>query len=51
MTCYEADFQGTLAPSEEIEELRWITSDCPRELLTTTGIMILEDLKAKDRID
>lgn len=25
MTCYTADYQGTLAPSSEIEELIWLT--------------------------
>uniref|UniRef100_A0A7S2XTS8 Nudix hydrolase domain-containing protein n=1 Tax=Attheya septentrionalis TaxID=420275 RepID=A0A7S2XTS8_9STRA len=52
MTCYSADsYQGTLTPNEEIEELRWITSTCPHEDLTVTGIMILQDLKAKNLID
>ena len=51
MTCYTADFEGTLEPSQEIEEIRWITSKCEHELLTVTGVMILDDLKAKDMID
>mmetsp|Transcript_6893 Transcript_6893/g.9005 ORF Transcript_6893/g.9005 Transcript_6893/m.9005 type:complete len:181 (-) Transcript_6893:282-824(-) len=51
LTCYSADYQGTLCPNEEIEELRWITSDCPASDLTVTGIMLLEDLKSKDMID
>lgn len=52
MTCYTADYyRGTLAPSQEIEELRWITSDCPHADLSVTGIMILEDLKEKGLID
>lgn len=25
MTCYTADYQGTLAPSSEVEELAWLT--------------------------
>ena len=25
MTCYTADYQGTLAPSSEIDELTWLT--------------------------
>ena len=25
MTCYTADYQGTLAPSSEIDELAWLT--------------------------
>jgi len=51
MTCYTADYVGTLTPSNEIEELRWIVSSEDRASLSVTGIMILEDLKAKDLID
>ena len=51
MTCYTADFQGVLAANEEIEELRWICSDCPEADLTVTGRMILADLKAKGLVD
>ena len=29
MTCYTADFAGTLTADQEIEELRWIGSSCP----------------------
>ena len=42
---------GTVQPSQEIEELRWVTSDCPHSDLSVTGVMILDDLKAKDLID
>jgi 8-oxo-dGTP diphosphatase len=51
MRCYTADYVGTLQPSEEVEELAWIRSDFPREKLTLTGIMILDDLKEKGLID
>ena len=51
MTCYTADFEGTLQASQEIEELAWVGSDCDPELLSVTGRMILEDLKKKDLID
>ena len=51
MTCYTADFQGSLQPSEEVEELNWIDSTFPEEKLTLAGRMILEDLKVKDLID
>ena len=51
MTCYTSDFDGDLTPQSEIEELKWINSSCPREILTETGIMILEDLKEKNLID
>lgn len=51
MTCYTADYDGDLFANEEIEELRWITSDCPASGLSVTGRMILADLKAKNLID
>ena len=52
MTCYEADnYRGTLKASEEVEELEWIDSTFPEEKLTITGILVLNDLKAKDLID
>mmetsp|Transcript_21081 Transcript_21081/g.60438 ORF Transcript_21081/g.60438 Transcript_21081/m.60438 type:complete len:165 (-) Transcript_21081:29-523(-) len=51
MTCYEADYTGELKESFEIEEMKWITSDFEHRYLTVTGIMILDDLKAKGLID
>ena len=51
MTCYTADYEGTLTPSNEIEELRWIDSSCPHSDLSVTGVMILEDLKARSLVD
>ena len=51
MTCYTAQFLGTLTASNEIEELKWIDSSCPHEQLSVTGVMILEDLKMKGLID
>lgn len=50
LTCYEAEYAGTPAPSNEIAELRWITSE-DTKLLSVTGVMLVEDLKAKDLID
>ncbi|EOD03960.1 hypothetical protein EMIHUDRAFT_466333 [Emiliania huxleyi CCMP1516] len=51
MTCFTAEYDGTLAANDEVEELRWIASDCPRADLSVTSLMILHDLKAKDLID
>ncbi|EOD16240.1 hypothetical protein EMIHUDRAFT_464297 [Emiliania huxleyi CCMP1516] len=51
MTCFTAEYDGTLAANDEVEELRWIASDCPRADLSVTSLMILDDLKAKDLID
>lgn len=51
MTCYSALFDGELQASQEIEELRWVDSSVSPELLSVTGVMILNDLKAKNLID
>lgn len=51
MTCYTADYEGTLAPNEEVEELAWIQSDFPSEKLSEAGRIILQDLKEKSLID
>ena len=51
MTCYTADYEGTLTANEEVEELAWIQSNFPSDKLTVTGLMILDDLKNKDLID
>lgn len=51
MTCYSAEYDGDLRESSEIEEMKWITSDFDHKYLTVTGIMILDDLKAKGLID
>ncbi|KAK3263790.1 hypothetical protein CYMTET_27432 [Cymbomonas tetramitiformis] len=50
ITCFTADYKGTLTPSSEIDELKWISSS-ERHKTTITGQMILDDLKAKDLID
>jgi len=54
MTCYEAAYEGVPSPTNEIEELRWISSkdmEQDKGLLSITGEMIVNDLKAKDLID
>ena len=48
--CYRADYEGTLIPSSEIEELAWFTSnDMNRTSLT--GQLILKYLKENNFID
>jgi hypothetical protein len=54
MTCYrvgpreaELELENMVKASAEIEELKWIDSGFDRELLTVTGIMILDDLTKK----
>mmetsp|Transcript_229 Transcript_229/g.290 ORF Transcript_229/g.290 Transcript_229/m.290 type:complete len:164 (-) Transcript_229:257-748(-) len=51
MTCFTADYEGTLQPSAEIEELKWVDSGFEHKYLTVTGIQIIEDLKAKGLIE
>ena len=51
MTCYTAEYSGTLQANEEVEELTWIDSTFPAEKLTLAGRMILQDLKDKDLVD
>lgn len=51
MTCYTAQYDGELKPSAEIEEVRWVGSDFPREQLSSATLLILDDLKQRDLID
>ena len=50
MTCYTADFDGPLAPANEIEELKWIGSS-ESASVSATSALILQDLKTKGLID
>jgi 8-oxo-dGTP diphosphatase len=48
--CFKADYVGTLAPANEVEEIDWFTStDMQRTSLT--GQLILRYLKESDEID
>ena len=47
----EVELERLVKASQEVEELKWIDSSFDREKLTVTGIMILDDLKAKGLID
>ncbi len=58
LTCFrtsprdaELELEHLVKASEEVEEINWIDSSFDRRKLTVTGIMILEDLKAKDIIE
>ena len=58
MTCYrlcprsaELELASLVKASAEIEELKWIDSNFDRNMLTVTGVMILDDLKEKGLID
>ncbi|MFF5986691.1 NUDIX hydrolase [Prauserella flavalba] len=43
MTCYTADYRGTLAPASEIEELRWLTC-ADRDRVSPVNQLILDHL-------
>lgn len=50
MTCYTADYEGTLAPNSEIEELRWL-GHADRSLVSAVSRSVLDHLAAKSLID
>lgn len=50
MTCYTADFAGTLTPDNEIAEILWITS-AAADSVSPVDKNILADLKGKGLIE
>jgi 8-oxo-dGTP diphosphatase len=50
MTCYTAGYNGTLAPSSEIEKIDWFDYS-RREDIAPVDKLIFDDLKAKNLID
>lgn len=46
MTCYTADFTGSIAASSEIEELRWLTT-ADMEIISPVDKLIFADLHSK----
>lgn len=50
MTCYEAEFEGNLQPSAEVEKMAFVTYDW-REKSSPVDKLIFDDLKAKGLID
>lgn len=51
MTCYTAEYKGTLVLSAEIEEMSWLTSDTDPALLSPVDRIIFAYLKEKELID
>jgi 8-oxo-dGTP diphosphatase len=45
MACYSADYQGTLEPSSEIDELAWF-SYADRPLVPAVDQLLFDDLQA-----
>jgi 8-oxo-dGTP diphosphatase len=50
MTCYTAQYIGTLTPSSEVEKLDWF-SYAQRGLISAVDQIIFDDLKSKNLID
>ena len=51
MTCYTADYQGTLVPASEIEVVDWLTSNTDPILLSPVDRIIFKYLKKQNLID
>jgi 8-oxo-dGTP diphosphatase len=49
MTCYTGDYEGTLAPSSEIEEIAWL-SYADRDQVAPVDKLIFDDLRAGGRL-
>jgi len=49
MTCYTADYQGTLAPSSEIDELAWLTY-ADRDRVSPVDQLIFDHLHENGRL-
>jgi len=47
MTCYTADYTGTLAPAAEIEEMRWLTN-ADRDKISFVDILIFNHLEQQN---
>jgi 8-oxo-dGTP pyrophosphatase MutT (NUDIX family) len=50
MTCYTADFTGSLKPANEIEKIAYFTYD-DRHKASTVDHLIFNDLRAKNLVD
>ncbi len=50
MTCYTAQYHGTLSPSAEVEELAWFNYS-KRDEVSPVDQLIFDDLKEKGLID
>lgn len=49
MSCYTADYRGTLAPSSEIEELAWFCY-ADRDVVPPVDQLLFDDLKAAGQL-
>lgn len=51
MTCYTADFEGTLKPDSEIEEIKWLDYSNLNVKISPVDELIFKDLYDKHLID
>lgn len=51
MTCYTAEYHGSLMPSQEIEEMDWHDSAVDQNLLSPVDRIIYKHLKENNLID
>lgn len=51
MTCYTADFEGTLKPDSEIEEIKWLDYSNLSVKISPVDELIFKDLYDKHLID
>ena len=51
MTCYIADFEGTLKPASEIEEIKWLDYSNLNVKISPVDELIFKDLYDKHLID
>ena len=51
MTCYTADFEGTLKPSSEIAEIKWLDYSNLNVKISPVDEIIFKDLYDKNLID
>ncbi len=47
MTCYQADYRGSITPSSEIEEVRWLDYKTGRNISSPVDQIIFDNLRAR----
>ncbi|WPP39357.1 NUDIX domain-containing protein [Paenibacillus hunanensis] len=50
LTCYTADYEGTLQPDSEIEEMAWLSYD-DQEQVSIASRLVFEQLKQQELLD
>lgn len=50
LTCYTADYEGTLQPDSEIEEMAWLSYD-DQEQVSIASRLVFEQLKQQGLLD